>query len=293
MTTSLTEVTSALDIPDEPDRGRMYRESGTRLRSAMSDHGVDALILLGNGNVVYATGASWPLLDAGLSHVERPGAIVLADDEHPHLYMPFREGAARSEERRVLFRSCTRPARVGRYSMQACPMWSGRGRSCWPTTNIRTCTCPFERARRDRKSVVYSSDLVRDRRELAGTRCSHLPCGAAGGDRAGRRRTSAPVHALSRGRGEIGRASCTLPILYATGASWPVLDAVISHVERPVAIVLADDEHPHLYMPFREGAAWESELPADHVHGPLYLEFDEGVEHFAKVLADLVPPGAT
>ena len=31
------------------------------------------------------------------------------------------------------------------------------------------------------------------------------------------------------------------------------------------------------------------ELPADHVHGPLYLEFDEGVEHFAKVLADLVP----
>ncbi len=34
-------------------------------------------------------------------------------------------------------------------------------------------------------------------------------------------------------------------------------------------------------------------MPADHVHGPLYLEFDEGVEHFAKVLADLVPAGAT
>jgi len=98
MTTSLTEVTSALDIPDEPDRGRMYRESGTRLRSAMSDHGVDALILLGNGNVVYATGASWPLLDAGLSHVERPVAIVLAADEHPHLFMPFREGATSESE---------------------------------------------------------------------------------------------------------------------------------------------------------------------------------------------------
>ena len=98
MTTSLTEVTSALDIPDEPDRGRMYRESGTRLRSAMSDHGVDALILLGNGNVVYATGASWPLLDAGLSHVERPVAIVLAADEHPHLFMPFREGAMSESE---------------------------------------------------------------------------------------------------------------------------------------------------------------------------------------------------
>ena len=26
---------------------------------------------------------------------------------------------------------------------------------------------------------------------------------------------------------------------------------------------------------------------------PLYLEFDEGVEHFARVLADLIPPGAS
>ena len=121
-----------LDIPDLPDRARMYRECGARLRASMKEKGVDALVLLGNGNVVYATGASWPLLDAGLSHVERP-----------------------------------------------------------------------------------------------------------------------------------------------------------------VAVVLADDEHPHLYMPFREGSAFDTEVPADHVHGPLYLEFDEGVEHFAKVLAGLVPPAAT
>jgi Xaa-Pro dipeptidase len=82
-------------------------------------------------------------------------------------------------------------------------------------------------------------------------------------------------------------------VVYATGASWPLLDAGLSHVERPVAIVLADDEHPHLFMPLRKGSASEREVPADHVHGPLYLEFDEGVEHFAKVLADLVPAGAT
>jgi len=94
MTTSLTAVTSARDIPDLPDRARMYRECGARLRAAMADNGVDALILLGNGNVVYATGASWPLLDAGLSHVERPVALVLAGDAHPHLFIPFREGAA-------------------------------------------------------------------------------------------------------------------------------------------------------------------------------------------------------
>ncbi|MGH3641087.1 MAG: M24 family metallopeptidase, partial [Mycobacterium sp.] len=30
-----------------------------------------------------------------------------------------------------------------------------------------------------------------------------------------------------------------------------------------------------------------------HVHGPLYVEIDEGVEHFAKVLADLVPRRGT
>lgn len=131
MTTYFASGATALDIPDLPDRSRMYREIGVRLRSAMKDKGIDALVLLGNGNVVYATGSSWPLLDAGLSHVERP-----------------------------------------------------------------------------------------------------------------------------------------------------------------IAIVLADDEHPHLFIPFREGAASESELPADHVHGPLYLEFDEGVDHFAKVLADLVPSGA-
>lgn len=132
MTALMTSGSTTLDIPDLPDRGRMYREIGARLRGAMRDKGVDALVLLGNGSVVYATGASWPLLDAGLSHVERP-----------------------------------------------------------------------------------------------------------------------------------------------------------------IAIVLADDEHPHLFMPNREGTASDTELPPDHVHGPLYLEFDEGVEHFAKVLAELVPPGAT
>jgi len=94
MTTFATTDTAAIGIPDLPDMARMYTESGARLRSAMADNGVDALILLGNGNVVYATGASWPLLDAGLSHVERPVALVLADDPHPHLFMPFREGAA-------------------------------------------------------------------------------------------------------------------------------------------------------------------------------------------------------
>jgi Xaa-Pro dipeptidase len=81
-------------------------------------------------------------------------------------------------------------------------------------------------------------------------------------------------------------------VTYATGASWPMLDAGLGHVERPVAIALADDEHPHLFMPQREGASADFQVPADHLHGPLYLEFDEGVEQFARVLSGLIPPGA-
>lgn len=81
-------------------------------------------------------------------------------------------------------------------------------------------------------------------------------------------------------------------VTYATGVSWPLLDAGLSHVERPVAVVLADDEHPHLFMPFRSGGYAESPVPDDHLHGPAYLEFDQGVEHFAAELAELVPAGA-
>ena len=81
-------------------------------------------------------------------------------------------------------------------------------------------------------------------------------------------------------------------VVYATGVSWPLGDAGLSYVERPVAVVLADDPWPHLFLPFREGAASESGLPADHLHGPVYLEFDEGVENFARSVADLIPARA-
>src|ERR1700759_3300652 len=94
MTTLLPTPKSAFDIPDTPDFDRMRRETGARPRSAVGDRGGEALLLLGNNSVVYATGVSWPLGDAGLSHVERPVAVVLADDPQPHLFLPFRAGAA-------------------------------------------------------------------------------------------------------------------------------------------------------------------------------------------------------
>ncbi|MEU6352483.1 Xaa-Pro peptidase family protein [Streptomyces sp. NPDC047072] len=88
-----------IDIPAEPDLARMSRERGARLRAAMTEQGVDALVLLGNSAVSYSTGVTWPLGDSGLAHVDRPVAVVMANDPRPHLFMPFREGA--SEQRLI------------------------------------------------------------------------------------------------------------------------------------------------------------------------------------------------
>lgn len=85
---------TGLDLPAEPDLGRMRRERAGRLQAGMAAKGIDALILLANANVSYATGAIWPLSDAGRANVERPVAVVLAGDEAPHLFTPFADEAA-------------------------------------------------------------------------------------------------------------------------------------------------------------------------------------------------------
>jgi len=87
-------LTAAVTVPTEPDLGRMQHDRLTRLRHAMDQHGVDTLVLLGNSNVSYATGASWPLADPGRANVERPVAVVTAGDGPPHLFTPFPELAA-------------------------------------------------------------------------------------------------------------------------------------------------------------------------------------------------------
>ena len=77
-------------IPAEPDLARMRRERVLRIHAAMSEQGIDALLLLGNTNVAYATGAIWPLADSGRMYFERPVAAIVADDEWPHLFSPVR-----------------------------------------------------------------------------------------------------------------------------------------------------------------------------------------------------------
>ena len=81
-------------------------------------------------------------------------------------------------------------------------------------------------------------------------------------------------------------------VIYATGAVWPLADSGRTHFEQPVAVVLADDEFPHIWSPVHDDERLRADLPADHLHGPVYLDFDEGVAAFAAQLAALTSTGA-
>jgi Xaa-Pro dipeptidase len=81
-------------------------------------------------------------------------------------------------------------------------------------------------------------------------------------------------------------------VTYATGAIWPLADPGRSNFEQPVAVVVADDEWPHLFTPMRSDQQLRDEFPSDHLHGPVYLDFDEGVHLFASQLASYLPGDA-
>ena len=91
MPAGLMTVAASTLIPPKPDLARMRRERLARIHQAMGEQGLDALVLLGNTSVVYATGAIWPLADSGRANFEQPVAVVLVDDEWPHLFSPMRE----------------------------------------------------------------------------------------------------------------------------------------------------------------------------------------------------------
>ncbi|MEX2293858.1 MAG: M24 family metallopeptidase [Acidimicrobiales bacterium] len=91
MSAGLMASVAPTHIPATPDLARMQRQRGERLRGLMGAQGLDALVLLGNTNVAYATGAVWPLADGGRTNFEQPVAVVLADDPTPHLFSPVRE----------------------------------------------------------------------------------------------------------------------------------------------------------------------------------------------------------
>jgi len=80
-------------VPDEPDVVRMRADRHERLQAELERQGVDGLLLLGTGNVAYATGAMAPGADSGRASLLRPVALVVRGDPAPHLFTPYPEGA--------------------------------------------------------------------------------------------------------------------------------------------------------------------------------------------------------
>jgi Xaa-Pro aminopeptidase len=74
------------------DLARMRRARLDRLQSAMTAAGVDVLVLCGQQNVAYATGARVPAADHMRAAWWRPVAVLQTGDAWPHLYTHFPEG---------------------------------------------------------------------------------------------------------------------------------------------------------------------------------------------------------
>lgn len=71
----------------------MRRERAGRLQAEMDRAAIDGLVLLGTGNVAYATGALAPAADASRVLIARPVAVLAGGEEQAHLYTPYPDGA--------------------------------------------------------------------------------------------------------------------------------------------------------------------------------------------------------
>lgn len=76
-----------LEVP--VDHGRLCRERRRRLARAFATEDAEALVLLGQANVAYATGAPLLQADAARGAVERAVAMWVAGDDWPHLFTPW------------------------------------------------------------------------------------------------------------------------------------------------------------------------------------------------------------
>jgi Xaa-Pro dipeptidase len=76
------------------DLARMRRERVEKLRAAMAAAEIDTLVLCGQSNVSYATGARVPASDHVRAAWWRAVVVIEHDDPWPHLYTEFPEGSA-------------------------------------------------------------------------------------------------------------------------------------------------------------------------------------------------------
>jgi Xaa-Pro aminopeptidase len=81
-----------LAVPSEPDMVRLRADRHARIQAQLESQGIDALVLLGSGNVAYATGADSPGEDSGRAGLFRPVAIVVRGESEPHLYTAYWDG---------------------------------------------------------------------------------------------------------------------------------------------------------------------------------------------------------
>jgi len=83
---------TTLTFDGELDLARMRAARHARLVAAMQQHDVDALLLLGQSNVVYASGIKVPAAEMNQSLHRRAVALVTADGTTPHVWTWYPEG---------------------------------------------------------------------------------------------------------------------------------------------------------------------------------------------------------
>jgi len=83
---------TVLTFAGELDLARMRAARHARLVAAMQDHDVDALLLLGQSNVGYATGLKVPAAEMNQSLHRRAVALVTADGATPQVWTWYPEG---------------------------------------------------------------------------------------------------------------------------------------------------------------------------------------------------------
>jgi Xaa-Pro aminopeptidase len=79
-------------IPAEPDMVRLRADRFAKIQSQLEAQGIDGLVLLGSGNVAYATGAGSPGEDGGRAGLFRPVAVVVRGEAAPHVYTAYWDG---------------------------------------------------------------------------------------------------------------------------------------------------------------------------------------------------------